>query len=154
MALRDFFVDRTEHSETPIERGIRAQLRLSSNWRVVGMKAVSDQKEYNESYPRMREAVESKDLEPSCSGTVYYWITQNRKDTYRCPCCGKPAKPMSYHTRALHHVTDKGFHCKLLVNIPKLDCTECGRKPSMRFPGPQTRGRDTPDSWRKPSWHR
>ncbi len=44
MALRDFFVDRTEHPETSLERGIRAQLRLSSNWRVVGMKVVSDQK--------------------------------------------------------------------------------------------------------------
>ena len=134
MALRDFFVDRIDHPETSLERGIRAQLRLSSNWRVVGMKVVSDRKAYSEVYPEMREAVESKDLEPSCSGTVYYWISQDRKDAYRCPCCGKLAKPISYHTRALHHVTDKGFHCKLLVNIPKLDCTECGRKPSMRFP--------------------
>lgn len=139
MALRDFFVDRTVHPETPIERGIRAQLRLSSNWRVVGMKVVSDQKAYNEVYPKMREAIKSKDLEPSCSGTVHYWITQERKDTYRCPCCGKLAKPMSYHTRSLHHVTDKGFHCKLLVNIPKLDCTECGRKPRMRFPAADER---------------
>lgn len=31
MALRDFVVDRTEHPETSLERGIRAQLRLSSN---------------------------------------------------------------------------------------------------------------------------
>lgn len=62
MALRDFFVDRIDHPETSLERGIRAQLRLSSNWRVVGMKVVSDRKAYSEVYPEMREAVESKDL--------------------------------------------------------------------------------------------
>ena len=117
------------------------------------MKVVSDQKAYSEVYPEMREAIESRDLEPSCSGTVYYWITQNRKDAYRCPCCGKLAKPISYHTRALHHVTDKEFHCKLLVNIPKLDCTKCGRKPRVRFPATDERKGYTRGSWRKPSWH-
>lgn len=139
MALRDFFIDRTAHPETPVERGIRAQLRLSSSWRVAGMKVVSDQNAYDEVYPEVREAIESRDLKPSCSGTVYYWITQDRKGAYRCPCCGRLAKPMSYHTRALHHVTDKGFHCILLVNIPKLDCKECGRKPRMRFPAADER---------------
>ncbi len=139
MALRDFFVDRTNPPETSLERGIRAQLRLSSNWRVVGMRVVSDQEAYDENCPDIREAVESRNLEPSCSGTVYYWITQDLKDAYRCPCCGKLAKPMSYHTRSLHHVTDKGFHCMLLVNIPKLDCKGCGHKPRMRFPAADDR---------------
>ena len=139
MALRDFFVDRTVLPETPIERGIRAQLRLSSNWRVVGMKVLTDQETYSETYPNLREAVRSRDLEPSSSGTVIYWVTQEPRDTYRCPCCRSPAKPLSYHTRRLQHVSDKSFRCVLYVNIPKLDCKGCNGTPSIRFPAADER---------------
>lgn len=139
MALKDFFVDRTVHPETPLERAIRAQLRLSEYWRVVGMKTITDEAPYSELYPGLREAVESRDLKPSSSGKVCYWISMAPAEFYRCPCCGKPAKPMCYRTRELRHVNDKGFECILYVNIPKLDCTNCGRKPSVRFPAADPR---------------
>ncbi len=134
MSLREFFEDKTVHPETPVERETRAELRLSSFWRVVGMRTVTEKKPYSDSYPDIREPVRSCDLEPTSLGKVYYWISMVPQSTYRCPCCGKLAKAISYHTRELRHVNDKGYECTLYVNIPKLDCKNCGRKPSVRFP--------------------
>lgn len=139
MALRDFFVNSTVLPESPIERVLRSQLGLSSQWRVVGAKVESDQKPYSDTYPGVKEAVRSRDLVPSCCGTVRYWISQERADTYRCPRCGNHAKPISYRTRELKHNVDKGFRCILYVNIPKLKCDRCGGTPSVRFPAADER---------------
>lgn len=139
MALRDFDINSLAAPESPTHRCIRAQLRLSSDWRVVGMRIQSEETEYSEEHPDEKEAIHSDDLKKSSSGTVYYYISPVLRDTYRCPCCNKQAKPLCYKTRELHHVSDKGYVCQLLVNIPKLDCMYCNSTKQVRFPAADDR---------------
>lgn len=139
MALRDFDINSLAAPESPTDRCIRAQLRLSSDWRVVGMRVETEEEEYSEEHPDEREAVDSKDLKKSRSGITYYYISQICKGTYRCPCCHKPAKPICYKVRQLHHVPDKGYECLLVVNIPKLGCTNCNSTRQVRFPAADER---------------
>lgn len=133
MALKDFDIDSINAPESQIARSIRAQLRLSEQWRVVGIEVLSFEKEFSDHNPHERFALRSADLRNHSAGHVRYNISPKLRKTYACPHCGKQAPPMSYQIRILKHVTDKGYRCELAVNIPKLAC-ECGSTPRVRFP--------------------
>lgn len=128
MSLKQFGLDRINAPETPIAREIRAQLRLSNEWKVVGMRTVASGSVYSDEYPDQKEGVRACDLIESTSGDVTYFVSQEHKDTYRCPCCHKPSKANSYVTKEYRHVVDKGYRCRILVNIPKLKCESCGHQ--------------------------
>ena len=128
MSLKQFGLDRINAPETPIAREIRAQLRLSNEWKVVGMRTTTSESVFSDEYPDLKVAVHTDDLFESTSGEVTYLISQEHKDTYRCPCCHGSAKANSYICKEYRHVVDKGFRCRLLVNIPKLKCESCGHQ--------------------------
>lgn len=144
MALKHFDIDSINAPETKLSRSIRAQLGLSHHWKVIDMDVVPFEREYSDDYPDERLAFTSKDLRTDTKGLTRYYISQDHKDTYRCPCCGRKAPPIGYVIRELKHVNDKGFQCKLIVNIPKLKC-ECGRTPRVRFPAADEGKRYTRD---------
>lgn len=133
MALKDFDIDSINAPESKIARSIRAQLRLSEQWRVIGMEVYSSGKEYSDDNPHERIVLKSTDLKNHSEGYVRYNVSPKLRKTYLCIHCGKQAPPMSYQIRVLKHVTDKGYRCELAVNIPKLSC-ECGSTPRVRFP--------------------
>lgn len=134
MSLNQFNIDIINAPETPDARVIRAQMRLSTQWRLSHIAIQTSEGEYSDDYPDIRNAVRCRDLVESDSGLIIYYISPVLKDEYRCPCCGQPAIPISYKTRRYKHVVDKGFQCMLAVNLPKLKCDNCGGTPQLRFP--------------------
>lgn len=139
MSLRDFDINSLIADETPLARSIRAQLHLSSEWRVTGMKVVSEEKEYSDTHADERKAVSTEELKHRCLGKTYYYVSRTVQGTYRCPNCHRPAKPICYVVREINHVPDKGHQCILLVNIPKLCCTTCHGTPQVVFPAADRR---------------
>lgn len=135
MALKEFNLDIINAKETVTHRNLRAKLRLPNTWRISHVTTDSDEPLYSDLYPDIREAAHVNDLKEANLGEVRYFISQQTvKGTYRCPCCHKDAKVKEYRTREYKHLTDAGHKCFLMVNQPKLNCENCGRKILVRFP--------------------
>ena len=62
MSLKDFDIDRIDAPETPEHRTMRAMLRLSNDWKVIGRTVEHLPSEYPDEHPEVREVVDSDDL--------------------------------------------------------------------------------------------
>ena len=136
MALKDFDTDSINASETPENRVIRSQLRLSSAWKVIGKMITGCKVEYSDEHPDIPEVVDSDDL-VSAGGPVglsRIFITAVRRKNNLCPCCRHACSVLRYETRTLRHVDDLGCKCFLVVNLPVFKCPDCGKTPRKRFP--------------------
>lgn len=136
IVLEDFDSDIANASETPENRSIRAQLRLSSDWIVLGKSVRRHDQDYSDEHPDIPEVVESSDLggEADAPGISIIHIATRPKPAYRCPCCGGSCSIICYETRKYRHVDDIGYKCYLRVRLPKFKCQACGGTPQKRFP--------------------
>lgn len=113
---------------------IRRKLRLSSWWKVTGVRTEFNLPEY-----------EDKPDDPGNTGTeswrferlgrTYISIEACRNRRYPCPNCGKQAPIYQMVRRRLTHLSYMGYDCILEVDVPKLDC-QCGKH---RLPFPAAR---------------
>lgn len=136
MSLKDFDIDRIDAPETPEHRTIRAMLRLSSEWKVIGRTVEHLPREYSDEHPDLRDVIDSDDLDGAGRnlGTSRIFISAVRRKSNLCPCCGHSCRIIGYGTRRLRHIDDMGCKCYLIINIPKFKCDHCGRTPAKHFP--------------------
>ena len=92
MSLKDFDIDRIDAPETPEHRTMRAMLRLSNDWKVIGRTVEHLPSEYPDEHPEVREVVDSDDLSGigKSLGVSRIYISAVRKKRNLCPCCGQP----------------------------------------------------------------
>ena len=136
MSLKDFDIDRIDAPETPEHRTMRAMLRLSNDWKVIGRTVEYLPSEYPDEHPEVREVVDSDDLSGigKSLDVSRIYISAVRKKRNLCPCCGHSCHTISYETRYLRHIDDMGCKCYLVVNIPKYRCDHSGSTPRKNFP--------------------
>lgn len=136
MSLKHFDIDRINAPETSENRVIRSQLRLSSDWKVLGKVVETNKTAYSDRFPDVPEVVDTDDLEGTNEplGVSIILISAAPRKVNRCPCCGSACSIICYEKRTYRHVDDLDHMCYLEVNIPKYKCDSCGGTPQKRFP--------------------
>lgn len=117
---------------------IRRKLRLSSWWKVTGVRTTVNLPEY-EDLPDSGPNTGTETWKTEILGHTYIRIEADRKRRYRCPNCGQLAPIYQMVRRRLTHLSYMGYDCVLEVDVPKLDCT-CGKH---RLPFPAARDKVT-----------
>ena len=136
MSLKTFNVDvaiaeALYPPETRENRITRSQLRLSSNWKVLGRTIGSPLPELCDEYPDLPLVPEDGE---TYEGDVIIHIAWNGSGAPRCPQCGHRCRILGYETRLLRHVDDLKCRCFVHAEVPKYDCDICGRKLQQRIP--------------------
>lgn len=122
--------------ESAYTRQIRAQLRLSSNWRVTSKTVERQLKEYSDTdiHEPDRQNDDPESWKTESLGRIVLSIEHRKLKRYTCPNCGHGCRVHQYVERELMHVPDMGYDVTLRVRLPKLDCRNCGRKLRLPFP--------------------
>jgi len=136
MPHRNTKIDSFNGGETPEQRTIRAQLRLSGMWKVLGRTVRSRLPEYSDDDPDIPDVISADGVRIRSGrlGTSVIGIEAERGRKYKCPNCGSMCSAHEFEKREYTHVADLGYDCTLSVRLPKLDCGGCGRKMQIRFP--------------------
>jgi len=133
--------------ETSDNTKIRAELRLSTRWRVVGKDVEMVDGERSDECPEHKavSAAELKNRDKVSRGKVDIYVTASPKQFYLCPNCKHSCKPMCYERRIFHHLPEQGCECNIIARIPKLECKHCGGTPQVPFPLAEPHVRFTKD---------
>ncbi len=136
MSCDSFPVQIVNAAESRENRAVRAQLRLSSRWKVLD-KSVDmrlDERSDDAPEPVVVPAPDLKNREHISRGCVEIYVSAVPAQRYLCPVCGCSCRPMSYEERWYHHLPEQGCECCIVARIPKLSCRGCGGTPQVPFP--------------------
>ncbi len=131
-----FPVDKTVYAETPDNRLVRAELRLSDRWKVVGKHVEMVCEERSDDVPEFDvvSAAQLRSRQHASRGRVEIFVSAQPGQRYRCPVCGRSCRPLCYEVRRYHHLPEQGCECWIIARIPKLICRGCGGTPQIPFP--------------------
>lgn len=131
-----FPLDKTADAESPENRVIRAELRLSSRWKVVGKHVEMFLGERSDDVPEFDvvPAPRLRSRQHESRGCVEIFVSAQPGRRYRCPVCGGSCRPLCYEIRRYHHLPEQGCECWVIARIPKLSCGGCGGTPQVPFP--------------------
>jgi len=136
MSSKNTSLDRFIDDETHEQKTIRAKLRLSDRWRVVGNEVSCNFCNYSDEHPDVPELifVDGAKQDSKRLGSSVIQIEMRHRLKHLCPSCCHSCSAYEYVTREYTHIHDMGYDCKLVVSLPKLDCKCCGGKHQVRFP--------------------
>lgn len=129
-------VDNSDGSKNVEFRRIRAQLRISDQWRIISKEVCTFLPDYSDDNPDApdRASDDPESWKTERLRTVTISIAMRRGRFYKCPHCGTMCHAREYVDREYIHIPDMRYDVKLKVNLPKLVCRCCGRTPQLRFP--------------------
>ena len=136
MVKKAYSIDKSVAKEPEEFRILRAQLRLSDQWRVTSKEVETYLPEYSDDTPDApdRASDNSESWKTEILGEVKIQLEMKRNRFYRCPHCGCMSHAHEYVERQYTHVPSMGYDVKLIVRLPKLRCENCKRYPQIRFP--------------------